>query len=214
MERPSRTRAAGRQPVPRGPEDTRPFDLVAFGASAGGIKALISVLGDLPAEFPVPVLVVQHLDPKHDTIIAAIFGRRSELAAKLAEAGDLVQPGVVYFAPPDRHLRVSARGVLALSEESHVNYVRPAVDVLFESVAQGYGERAVVCVLSGTGVDGARGATLVKQQGGTVVAEDPETAAFAGMPEAVVRAGVVDFVRPLNEIAGVLVGLVNGTVSR
>ena len=200
--------------MPRGPEETRPFDLVAFGASAGGIKALISVLGELPAEFPVPVLVVQHLDPKHDTIIAAIFGRRSELAAKLAEAGDLVRPGAVYFAPPDRHLRVSARGVLALSEESHVNYVRPAVDVLFESVADGYGERAVVCVLSGTGVDGARGAALVKEQGGTVVAEDPETAAFAGMPEAVVRAGVVDFVRPLNEIAGVLVGLVNGTVSR
>jgi two-component system chemotaxis response regulator CheB len=214
MERPSRTRAAGRQPVPRGPEDTRPFDLVAFGASAGGIKALISVLGDLPAEFPVPVLVVQHLDPRHDTIIAVILGRRSELAAKLAEAGDLVQPGVVYFAPPDRHLRISAGGVLALSEDSHVNFVRPAADVLFESVADGYGARAVVCVLSGTGADGARGAVLVKRQGGTVVAEDPETAAFAGMPEAVVRAGVADFVRPLNEIAGVLVGLVNGTMSR
>ena len=84
--------------MPRGPDETRPFDVLALGASAGGIKALISVLGDLPAEFPVPVLVVQHLDPKHDTIIAAIFGRRSALAAKLAEAGEAAQPGVVYFA--------------------------------------------------------------------------------------------------------------------
>jgi two-component system chemotaxis response regulator CheB len=201
-------------PGPREPEDLKPFDLVAFGASAGGIKALISVLGDLPAEFPVPVLVVQHLDPKHDTIIAVILGRRSELAAKLAEPGDVVQSGVVYFAPPDRHLRVSARGVLALSEDPQVNFVRPAVDVLFDSVAYGYGERAVVCVLSGTGSDGARGAAGVKERGGTVVVEDPETAAFAGMPGAVIRIGAADFVRPLNEIAGVLVGLVNGTVSR
>lgn len=188
--------------------------MVAFGASAGGIKALISVLGDLPAEFAVPVLVVQHLDPRHNTSIAVILGRRSDLAVKLAEAGDVVQPGVIYFAPPDRHLRISARGVLALSEESHVNFVRPSADVLFESVADGYGERAVVCVLSGTGADGAHGASRAKEQGGTVVVEDPETAAFSGMPGAAVRTGAADFVRPLNEIAGVLVGLVNGTVSR
>jgi two-component system chemotaxis response regulator CheB len=214
MERPSRPRPVGTQAGPRKPEDTRPFDLVAIGSSAGGIKALISVLGDLPAEFAVPVLVVQHLDPRHNTSIAVILGRRSDLAAKLAEAGDVVQPGVVYFAPPDRHLRISAGGVLALSADAQVNFVRPAVDVLFESVADGYGERAVVCVLSGTGADGSRGAVRVGQRRGTVVVEDPETAAFSGMPGAVVRAGAADFVRPLSEIAGVLVGLVNGTVSR
>ncbi|EME51368.1 CheB methylesterase [Amycolatopsis decaplanina DSM 44594] len=187
------------------------YEIVAVGSSAGGVKALMAVLGELPTDFRVPLVVVQHLDPWHDTALAEILDRRSRLRIKLAEAGDVLEPGVVHLAPPNRHLLVRPGGVLELSATDRVKFVRPSVDLLFESVAAVYGPAALVCVLTGTGSDGSAGAEMVKARGGTVVAEDPETAEFKGMPQAVVKAVPADLVLPLDEIAGALVGLVKGT---
>lgn len=185
-----------------------PYEIVALGSSAGGVKALIAVLSALPAAFPVPVVIVQHLDPRHDTVLAEILDRRSRLRIKLAEEGELLTPGVAYLAPPDRHLLVGPGGTLSLSGAEHVRFVRPSADRLFMSVAAVYGSTALVCVLTGTGSDGAMGARAVKSHGGTVVAENPGTAEFAGMPRAVVSAVEVDLVVPLEDIAGALEGLV------
>ncbi|MEV6912438.1 chemotaxis protein CheB [Amycolatopsis sp. NPDC051071] len=187
------------------------YEIVAIGSSAGGVKALIEILGALPADFPVPLVIVQHMDPHHDTLLADILDRRSRLRIKLAEADDVVVPGVVYIAPPDRHLLVNPGGTLSLSVSDQVKYVRPSADLLFESVAAVYGLSALVCVLTGTGSDGAAGAGIVKSRGGTVVSEDPETAAFKGMPQAVARAVAVDLVLPLDDIASALISLVKGT---
>ncbi|WP_037318660.1 chemotaxis protein CheB [Amycolatopsis orientalis] len=187
------------------------YEIVAVGSSAGGVKALIEVLGALPVDFPVPLVLVQHLDPRHETLLGDILDRRSKLRIKLAETGDVIRPGVAYVAPPNRHLLVKPGGILSLSTAEQVKFVRPSVDLLFESVASAYGPAALACVLTGTGSDGATGAGAVKARGGTVVAEDPETAEFKGMPEAVVKAVPVDLVLPLGEIASALVGLVNGT---
>jgi two-component system chemotaxis response regulator CheB len=187
------------------------YEIVAVASSAGGVKALIEVLGALPVDFPVPLVLVQHLDPRHKTLLADILDRRSELRVKLAESGDAIESGVAYVAPPDRHLMVTPGGVLSLSDTEQVKFVRPSADLLFESVASVYGPAALACVLTGTGSDGAKGAGVIKARGGTVVSEDPETAEFKGMPEAVVKAVPVDLVLPLDEIAGALVGLVNGT---
>jgi len=185
-----------------------PYGIVAIAASAGGITALGRVLGGLPADFPVPVVIVQHLDPRHKTIIAEVLGRRAKMPVRLAQEGVKAGPGNIYIAPPNRHLLVGAEGVLTLSSSELVHFVRPSADLLFESVAGAYGPRAVACVLTGTGSDGAMGASAVRSRGGTVIAEDPALAEFRGMPEAVVAAGAVDFVLPLDEIASVIRGLV------
>lgn len=111
-------------------------------------------------------------------------------------------------APPNRHLLVSAGGELTLTSTELVHFVRPSADLLFESVAGAYGSRAVACVLTGSGSDGAMGVSAVKSRGGTVIAEDPESAEFKGMPMAAVGTGAVDFVLPLGEIAAVIRGLV------
>jgi two-component system chemotaxis response regulator CheB len=163
----------------------------------------------LPAGLRVPVLVVQHLDRRHETVIATILGRRTGLRVKLAEADEHIAAGTVYVAPPDRHLLVDSTGVLTLTGSELVHFVRPSADLLFESVAGAYGPRAVATVLSGTGQDGAMGLAAVKARGGTTIVEDPASAEFSGMPGAVVAAGPVDFVLPLDEIGPVIRGLID-----
>jgi len=194
-------------------DPAEPYDIVAIAASAGGITALGHVLGGLPAGFPVPVVVVQHLDPRHKTIIAEVLGRRAKLPVVLAQDGVQAEPGTIYVAPPNHHLLVEAEGVLVLSSSELVHFLRPSADLLFESVAGAYGPRAIACVLTGTGSDGAMGASAVKSRGGTVIAEDPDLAEFKGMPEAVIAAGAVDFILPLDEIAAVIRALVEARPS-
>ncbi|MGW3123113.1 chemotaxis protein CheB [Streptomyces sp. NPDC001107] len=184
------------------------FEVVVVASSAGGINALVVLLGALPGDLPVPVLVVQHLDPRHRTVIADVLGRRTRLIVKLAEDHEQTCPGTVYIAPPDRHLLVRPGAMLALTDSELVHFVRPSADLLFESVAGAHGPKAIACVLSGTGRDGAMGVDAVKSRGGTVIVQDPSTAEFSGMPEAAVGTGTVDFVLPLEEIAAVIRGLV------
>jgi two-component system chemotaxis response regulator CheB len=187
------------------------FDVVAVATSAGGVQALSALLGALPADFPVPVLIVQHLDPRHDTTLAKVLDRRSALRVKLADAGEHAEPGTAYLAPPDRHLLIGADGALSLSDRPRTQFVRPAADLLFESVADAYGARAIVCVLTGSGRDGAAGVVAAKTRGGTVIVEDPETAAFAGMPHAAVRSEHVDHVLVLADIPTALHDLLVAT---
>lgn len=197
----SGTESVGREPAVR-------FDIVAVASSAGGITALGRVLGALPAGFPVPVLVVQHLDPRHRTVLADVLNRQTDLPVKLAEAGESAQPGTIYIAPPNRHLLAGPGGTLGLSDADPVNFVRPSADLLFESLAGTYGPQALACVLTGSGRDGAMGVEAVKARGGTVIAQDPVSAQFKGMPQAAVSTGAVDYVLALEEIGAVLRGLI------
>ncbi|MFG2648430.1 chemotaxis protein CheB [Streptomyces sp. NPDC048436] len=184
------------------------YAIVAVASSAGGVQGLGTLLGALDADLPVPVLVVQHLDPRHRTLLAEVLSRRTKLRVKLAADQERIEPGTVYLAPPDRHLLVGPEGTLALSNSELVHFVRPSADLLFESVAGAYGPRALACVLTGTGVDGAMGVGAVKSRGGTVIVEDPQTAQFPGMPSAALATGSVDFVLRLDEIAAAVRGLV------
>ncbi len=186
----------------------RPFGIVAIAASAGGVTALGRVLGGLPAGFAVPVVVVQHLDRRHKTIIASVLERRAQMPVSLAEDREHAQPGRIYVAPPDYHLLVGTGGTLTLTSSELVHFVRPSADLLFESVAATYGPQAIACVLTGSGSDGAMGVSAIKSRGGTVIVEDPDLAEFKGMPQAAVAAGAADFILPLDEIATVICGLV------
>lgn len=177
--------------------------VVALASSAGGIAALSRVLGGLPPDLAAPVLVVQHLDPHHQSTLADILERRSPFVVVEAAEGLTIQPGHVYVAPPDHHLLVTAGGVLELTKGELVHFVRPSADLLFESLAAAFGPRAIGVVLSGTGLDGALGVVAIKDRGGFVIVQ--EAAEFDGMPVAAIATGSVDVVAPLDEIAARIV---------
>jgi two-component system chemotaxis response regulator CheB len=184
------------------------FNVVALAASAGGLTALSRVLTELPAHLPVALLVVQHLDPHHRSLMADILGRRTALRVKQAEEGDRFLPGTVYVAPPDRHLLANTDGTLSLSRTELVHFVRPSADLLFESVAAAAKQRAIAVVLTGTGVDGTMGVRAIKKMGGTVIVQNEQTSEFFGMPSAAIQTGCADFILPLDEIPKALLALV------
>src|SRR2546421_6093600 len=183
------------------------YDVVALAASAGGLAALTRVLAAVPADFPAAIAVIQHLDPRHRSLMAHILSRRTPLEVSEAQEGERLHGGHVYIAPPNRHLLINPDASVSLTQTELVHFVRPSADLLFESVAASFKERALAVILSGTGTDGSMGARAIKKMGGTVIAQD-ETAEFFGMPSAAIETGVVDFVLPLNEIAGAIVSLV------
>ncbi len=194
---------AGQRTRPRGA-----FDVVALAASAGGLQALSHVLAAIPREFPAAIVVVQHLDPRHRSLMADILSKRTQLPVKQAQEGDALVQGTAHVAPPNRHLLVNPDGTLSLSQSELVHFVRPSADLLFESTAASYKDRAIAVVLSGTGSDGAMGVRAIKKMGGTVIVQDERTSQFYGMPGAAVHTGSVDFVLPLDEIPSALVTLV------
>jgi two-component system chemotaxis response regulator CheB len=184
------------------------FEVVAVAASAGGLNALSHLLAALPENFPAALAVVQHLDPRHRSLMADILSRRTALRVKQAEEGDKLQPGTVYIAPPNKHLLVNPEGTLSLAQSELVHFVRPSADLLFESVAASFKHRVIAVVLSGSGSDGSMGVRAVKKMGGTVIAQDEATSEFFGMPNAAIQTGSVDFILPLKEIPSALVTLV------
>ena len=190
------------------------FDVVALASSAGGIAAISHILESLPAGFPAAIVVVQHLDPRHRSLMAEILRRRTPLEVVQAAEGDRIRPGTVHIAPPDRHLLVNRDGSLSLSHSELVHFVRPSADLLFESVAASYEARAIAVVLTGTGSDGSLGVGAIKKMGGTVIAQDQESAEFFGMPAATIKSGHADFILRLDEIPLALTTLVTEGVVR
>jgi two-component system chemotaxis response regulator CheB len=184
------------------------FDVVAICASAGGFAAVRDVLGGITHDFPAAIAIVQHLDPRHRSVMAELLARRCELTVKQADEEDVVAPGTVLIAPPDRHLLINPDGSISLTQTELVHFLRPSGDLLFESVAASYRERAIAVVLSGTGTDGAQGIEAIKKMEGTVIAQDRESSEFFGMPQAAIRTGSVDFILSLDEIAPTLEKLV------
>jgi two-component system chemotaxis response regulator CheB len=177
---------------------------IGLAASAGGLAALSQVLSCLPVGFPAAVLVVQHLDPSHRSWLVDILRRRVLLAVDEARGGERLVPGKVFIAPPGQHLLMAPDGTLALTCTARVRFVRPSADLLFASMAEHLGERAVAVVLSGTGSDGADGVRAIKLHGGTVIVQDGASE-FDGMPRA--ARPMADQVLPLAEIAGALIDL-------
>lgn len=186
--------------------------VIAISTSAGGLAALRIVLGDLPASLAAAVLVVQHLQRDRDSHLVEILGWHSNLEVCVSRPALRLWCGTVYVAPPDFHLMVGIDRRLVLSHLPPLNFCRPSSDRMFASLAQVYGRGTVAVVLTGRGCDGAAGAQLVRHSGGQVIVQDPETAEYADMPRAAVRAGAVDAVLPLGRIAGALRSLASSEV--
>ena len=194
----------------RAPAESPPgFQLVAIAASAGGLSALTTVLARLPRAFPLPVAIVQHVDPTHESLVAHILARRTSLAVKGAEQDDLLTAGYVYVAPPGSHMEIDAADGcrrIQLAHTEPVHFVRPSADRLFESAARSCGP-IIGVVLTGTGHDGALGARAIKSAGGFVIVQNQESSEFFGMPQAAIDLGVADLVLPLDDIADTLLEL-------
>jgi two-component system chemotaxis response regulator CheB len=176
------------------------FEIVVIGTSTGGLKALQVLLSGLPAEFPLPVVIVQHRGPSVESGLCEFLQKFCSLPVSEPEDKESVLPGRVYLAPRDYHLLLEDRS-FALSIDPAVEYARPSIDVLFESAADVYQTRAIGLILTGANRDGARGLAAIKERGGTTVIEDPGTAASPEMPEAALAQTRPDWILPLPEIA-------------
>jgi two-component system, chemotaxis family, protein-glutamate methylesterase/glutaminase len=183
------------------------YEVIAIGASWGGLQAMGTLLEGIPTELEPAIVVVQHRSVESSRgMLESLLQLHSK--RPVCEPGDKepIEPRHVYVAPPDYHLLVDG-GRFALSVDARVQYARPSIDVLFESVAEAYRDRAVGIVLTGANADGAAGLAAIKRRGGVAVVQDPRTAAKKEMPEAAIVAAEADAVLPLAEIGPFLYGL-------
>ena len=190
------------------------YQLIAVGASWGGLHAVSRLLETLPAELDLPIAVAQHRGPEaRQTDLASLLQTAALRPVREVTDKDPIEPGIVYLAPPDYHLLVEG-GHFALSTDARVNYARPSVDVLFESAADAFGQAAIGIVLTGANEDGAAGLARIKEAGGVAIVQDPRTAERSRMPEAAIAATKADVVLPLDEIGPFLRGLCLGVPAR
>ena len=189
------------------PLPTRRMEAVVIGASAGGVDALIALLGGLPAHWRLPLAVVVHLPEGHESRLAEVFSHRLPFAVQEAADKAPVAPGALYFAPSGYHLSIERDRRFSLSCEPPVLFSRPAIDLLMTSAADAYGPALVGVLLTGANEDGAQGLLRIRQAGGLTVVQDPAEALVATMPRAAIAAHAPDFVLPLREIRALLLQL-------
>ncbi|MGD9684167.1 MAG: chemotaxis protein CheB [Candidatus Obscuribacterales bacterium] len=186
------------------------YDIVAIAASAGGLEAITTVLKEFAVDFPAPIVIVQHLERHHKSSMVAILANRTELSVQEAVHGTLLRSSNVYIAPPDFHLLVDPDGRIRLTQTELVHFVRPAADVLFESVSASFGDRAIAVVLTGCGFDGAKGVTAIHENGGFVIVQDVQSARHSSMPAAAIKTGCADLILPLEKVGAAISELVAG----
>lgn len=177
---------------------------VIIGASAGALEALSLVLPSLPASFALPVFVIVHVPADKPSVLAEIFSAKCRLRVVEAEDKEPVEPGVIYFAPPDYHMLFENKSTIALSNEDAVLFSRPSIDVSLESAADVWAEELVGIILTGANHDGASGLQAVFKAGGTTVVQDPDSAYAKAMPEAAMAACPQAKVMALADIAAYL----------
>lgn len=196
------------KPIVSGPAA---FDAIAIGVSTGGPNALMEIFPRIPAEIPVPIFIVQHMPPLFTKMLAERLSQVSKIKVFEAQGGQDVVPGCAYLAPGGFHMevkRVIGRTSISLNENPPENSCRPAVDVLFRSVAAVYGAKTLAAVLTGMGQDGLLGCQAIRAKGGTILVQDKDSSAVWGMPGAVVEAGIASAVVPLSQVAAALSGAV------
>jgi two-component system chemotaxis response regulator CheB len=176
------------------------IELIAIGASAGGVDALGSLLQALPAGLAAAVVIVLHIAPGTANLLPKLYADRCLLPLKEAEDKEFIAPGTVYFAPADYHLLIEPDKSFALSNEPPVNYSRPAIDLTFESAAFAYGGKLLGIILTGASADGAAGLRCVRRQGGHAWVQNPAHAHSALMPEAAIKLAGADKILDLTDI--------------
>src|SRR5713226_4301959 len=183
-------------------------DLVVVGSSAGGVEALSVLVSTLPADFPAPLVLAQHLDASRPSSLDSILQRRTVLPVHVVTSRTAIEAGKIYVVPSNHHVSINDH-YIEVREEKQNKRPRPSVDGLFSSAAEAYGERLIAVILTGSGSDGAVGAVDVKNAGGTVIIQDPQTARYPSMPLALPPT-VIDFEADLENIGPLLYELLTG----
>jgi len=178
--------------------------IVVIGVSAGGSEALCQILAELPASFPLPIVIVQHLHPDQDGYIIEHFNKLWQMNVEEAIDKTVIKNGNIYFAPPNYHLLVEDEKTFALSVDDKVCYARPSIDVLFKSAADVYGTSTLAIILTGANSDGTEGIKYIKKKGGMTIAQAPDTAYSPVMPQSAIDTGKIDKVLTLTEISNIL----------
>lgn len=192
-------------------QSTKP-DIIAIGSSTGGPQALFKVLSEV-GEVKQPILITQHMPPTFTTILAEHIQKSSGRPCKEGTNGEKITPGTIYVAPGGYHMLVESQGItktLKLTQDPPENFCRPAVDPMLRSIANAYGARVLVVILTGMGSDGKKGAQVVVEGGGQVVGQDEASSVVWGMPGAVANAGLCSAVLPIDEIGGLIKRLATG----
>lgn len=177
------------------------YQAVVIGASAGAVETLSQLLPSLPAQYPLPILIVVHLPGDKKSMLPDIYQPKCRLAVREAEDKEPILPATVYFAPPDYHLQVEQGGTISLSSEEPMMYSRPSIDVLFETAADTYGENLIGIILTGANSDGAAGLRAISEAGGVALVQRPDLAYAATMPEAALAACPAALSLSLEQIA-------------
>ncbi len=180
--------------------------IFVIGSSLSGIDALSNLVAQLPANFPAPIFITQHVASHSPGLLPQILTRAGHLPASHPKNGELIEPGRIYVAPPDRHMLIR-KGYVTLSHGPRENLARPAIDPLFRSAALAYGPAVAAAVLTGQLDDGTAGLLAVKDRGGTTIAQDPKEATARSMPESAIRYAKVDYCLTLREMGALFVDL-------
>lgn len=186
----------------------REFKAVAIGVSTGGVSALKLILGALPADFPIPVMVVTHIAPDSNDGLALLLDSLCAIRVKEADEQEILTPGTVYLAPANYHMLVERGGTLSLTIDPPVNFARPSVDVLFDSAAEIYGSELIGIILTGAGNDGSKGLLSIKERGGLAIVQDPDDAEIGSMPRSALQLLEADYVVILKQVSTLLMKLV------
>jgi len=180
--------------------NSRTYQAIVIGASSGGLHALKMLLPALPAEFPVPILIVQHISPVSENYLTVILDMISQIRVKEADEKEVILPGTAYIAPPDYHMLVETDKTLSFSVEDKVNYSRPSIDVLFQTAADVYKEHLIGILLTGANADGSEGMSYISKRGGFTIVQDPAEAESPFMPKFAIRHNQPDLILPLEGI--------------
>jgi two-component system chemotaxis response regulator CheB len=183
------------------------YEAIVIGTSAGGLNALQEMLTPLPADFALPMLVVQHRLPAPDDFLAFSLNEACQLMVKEADEKEHIKSGTVYIAPPNYHLLVEQDKTLSLSIDAKVCYSRPSIDILFETASEAYLSGLIGIILTGANNDGTAGLRKIKEKGGLTIAQNPATAESAVMPHSAISENVVDKILSLTEISSFLIQL-------
>lgn len=182
------------------------YSIVAVGTSWGGLAAMKKLLGALPADFPIPLVVVQHRGKHSERLLSRLLQDATALKVCEIEDKDALAPGTVHLAPANYHVLVES-GYLSLTTDEPVRFSRPSIDVTFTSVGDSYGSAAIGVVLTGANEDGSRGLAHIVKRGGRALIQDPKTAEIPAMPAAALRAVPVAEILPLTRLATRLIAL-------
>ena len=187
--------------------ESKNFYLVGIGASAGGLEAIEAFFSKIPPESGLAFVIIQHLSPDYESLMPEILSKRTMLKIQTVEDGMLVRANNIYLLPKKKNMKIF-HSKLYLTEKESANVLNLPIDIFFHSLSEDFGERSVGVILSGTGSDGSRGIRAIKEAGGMILVQDPDSSKFDGMPRSAISTGVVDFVLNAQSIAEKLVNFV------